>query len=694
MLLVSYKPQMNLLILLSFLLTGTTSYGQSQKLERIIKLRDAAEKAQGDRKAEILNHLTTEWFSVNLDSARKYAYKAKQFIEKNNLRRQKIDMHLNLFEIELLDTSYVKNLNNLYKAEEIAKEFNEIGKYVSSLNKISNNFINKRNFIKASGLLDEASKLSRENDLRFQLAYNFFLKGKLAVKNKDYALAKNYFQKCLAIHNKEDIANPTSVYSEIGNLYFYQGKYKEALEIYQEALPYIKKYEDRMGQGYIQMNIGLAYMELGYYERASTHLLHSLEAKEKYSSNSNNLLIKTYIAENNLKAEKLNKAGVEIDQLIEQYKDKKDRFKHELYKLKGDLFYKKNKLDSCYIFMYKADSIAAKWDKKLNFISKLKYAIASDQNEKIKSTFKNAKKHYSELNNDVKLAQVYLLIAEYYFQKEKFNESIRNLNKISITLFQSPDIIVNKINLAIISHTKLNHGKAIKRLDKRQDEIINQLNNSDLPDIFVLKLAENKLYQNSQELSVLEMKIFWLSLATGSALFIIVIIWDRNRSRRKKLASEFSFKESKLKKSLQDERNRRQKEVEEKIELLKNRNQFLGELKDMVDENYKEKPEIIRHDIKQIFYSIDKQMKESGSKVKDDLIFSEEVFITKIKKMFPQLTKKEIRICVYIKMGLSNEEIATFSQIQVSSVSKNRYRIRKKLNLNRNDKLEEFLTNL
>ena len=683
-----------ILFILFLILTEITIYGQSQKLERIIRLREAAEKTEGNRKAEILNDLTAEWFNVNLDSANKYSTKAKNYIEKNNLRQQKAEMYLNLFEIEMLDSSYVKNINNLYKAEKIAKEFDEIDKYVSSLNKIADNFINKKNFIKASGLLDQASKLSQKHDLKEQLAFNYFLKGKLTATNKNYALAKTYFQKCLDIHKNEDTGNPTGVFSEIGNLYFQKGEYRKALEIYQEALPYIKKYEDRIGESYIEMNIGLAYMELGYYERASIHFSHSLKAKKKYSSNSSHLLINTYIVENNIKAEKLKKGRKEIDRLIDQYKDKKDRFKHKLYKLKGELYYERNKLDSCYIFLNKADSIATKNNKKLNNISKLKCAIAADHIDKLKETFKDAKKYYSNLNNEVQLAQIHLLIAEYYYKKDKFKECIKNLNKISIGLFQSPDIIVDKINLAIRSHAKLNHKKEIKKLDEKQEEIQNKLNNSDLPDIFVLKLAENKLYQNSQELSILENRIFWLSLATGGAIFIIIIIWDRNRRKRKKLALEFSSKESRLKRSLQEEKIWRQKEVEEKIDLLKNRNQFLGELKDMVDENYKEKPKVIRRDIKQIFYSIDKQIKESGSKVEDDLILSEEAFISKLKVMFPQLTKKEIRICVYIKMGFSNDEIASLSQIQVSSVAKSRYRVRKKFNLKRNQKLDEFLSDL
>ena len=693
-LLSKYKSYLSLLFLISLFLIGLISYGQSQKLERIIKLREAAEKAQGDRKAKILNDLTAEWFSVNLDSASKYADMAKLYIEENQLRKNKADMYINLFEIEMLDSSYVKNLNYLYKAEKIAKEFNEIDKYVFALNKIANNFIEKKNVMKASAMLDEASKLCREYDIRKQLAFNFFLKGKLAVSNKNFTLAKTHFYKCLEIHQNEDITNPTGVFREIGNLYFHLGKYQEALDVYQNALPSIKEYEDRVGEGYIEMNIGKTFMELGYYEKASIHFLQSLKAKETYSSNPNNLLVKSYISENNIRAEKLNTARAEIDNLIKQYSDKKHRFKYRLYILKGEMYYEKNKLDSSYVFMNKADSIATKNNKELDAISKLKYSIAEGDYERIKSAFIYAKEYYSNLNNEIKLAYVHLLLAKYYYKKENFKKSIENLDKISIELFRSPDMVVDKINLAIRAHAKLNHEKEVKIFDEKQEKIREQLNNSELPDIFVLKLAENKLYQNSQKLSILEMRILWLSLAVGSALIIFIVFWEHNRRKRKKIAFQFSLKENELKKSLIDEKRKHKKEVEEKIDLLKNRNQFLSELKDMVNENFNEKPKVIRKDIKQIFTSIDKQIKECDDKVRGDLILYEEAFISKLKKRFTRLTKKEIRICVYLKMGFSNEEIASLCQIQVPSVAKNRYRIRKKLDLKRNENLEEFLSDL
>lgn len=67
--------------------------------------------------------------------------------------------------------------------------------------------------------------------------------------------------------------------------------------------------------------------------------------------------------------------------------------------------------------------------------------------------------------------------------------------------------------------------------------------------------------------------------------------------------------------------------------------------------------------------------------------------ITKLKKAFPQLTKKEILLCAYILMDLLSKEIAPLLNISVRGVEISRYRIRRKLDLPEGANLSEFLRN-
>ncbi|PJJ07442.1 hypothetical protein CLU83_0613 [Flavobacterium sp. 1] len=66
-------------------------------------------------------------------------------------------------------------------------------------------------------------------------------------------------------------------------------------------------------------------------------------------------------------------------------------------------------------------------------------------------------------------------------------------------------------------------------------------------------------------------------------------------------------------------------------------------------------------------------------------------FITALSKKYPNLTSKDIKLCVYLKMNLSSKEIAPMMNISFRGVELHRYRLRKKLGLNQEEVLSKFL---
>jgi DNA-binding CsgD family transcriptional regulator len=61
---------------------------------------------------------------------------------------------------------------------------------------------------------------------------------------------------------------------------------------------------------------------------------------------------------------------------------------------------------------------------------------------------------------------------------------------------------------------------------------------------------------------------------------------------------------------------------------------------------------------------------------------------------FPGLTRNDKILCAYLKMNLSSKEIAPLQNISVRGVEINRYRLRKKMNLDRDVNLTEFLQSI
>ena len=71
-----------------------------------------------------------------------------------------------------------------------------------------------------------------------------------------------------------------------------------------------------------------------------------------------------------------------------------------------------------------------------------------------------------------------------------------------------------------------------------------------------------------------------------------------------------------------------------------------------------------------------------------------EAFLNRLRKAHPELTSGDFRLAAYLRMDLSSKEIAPLLHISVRGVENKRYRLRKKLDLDSNDNLNQYLQEL
>ncbi len=74
-----------------------------------------------------------------------------------------------------------------------------------------------------------------------------------------------------------------------------------------------------------------------------------------------------------------------------------------------------------------------------------------------------------------------------------------------------------------------------------------------------------------------------------------------------------------------------------------------------------------------------------------DLVY--ENYLKRLSEKFPNLTISDKKLCAYLKMDLSSKDIAPLLNMSFRSVEMSRYRLRKKLELERDVNLSEFLQN-
>jgi ligand-binding sensor domain-containing protein/DNA-binding CsgD family transcriptional regulator len=68
-----------------------------------------------------------------------------------------------------------------------------------------------------------------------------------------------------------------------------------------------------------------------------------------------------------------------------------------------------------------------------------------------------------------------------------------------------------------------------------------------------------------------------------------------------------------------------------------------------------------------------------------------EAFLKRLKTAHPELSPRELKLCAYLRMNISSKEIAALMNISTRGVEISRYRLRKKLQLSRNENLTEFI---
>ncbi len=139
------------------------------------------------------------------------------------------------------------------------------------------------------------------------------------------------------------------------------------------------------------------------------------------------------------------------------------------------------------------------------------------------------------------------------------------------------------------------------------------------------------------------------------------------------------------------------KELANQTMNLVQKNKFMGKLKNelkglqsLVEDS------AAKSKISLIINRIDKEFDNEKQKELFETYFDEvhEDFFQRLSEKFPALTPREQKLCAYIKMNISTKEIATLQNISSRGVEIGRYRLRKKLGLDRDTNLTTFITSI
>jgi ligand-binding sensor domain-containing protein/DNA-binding CsgD family transcriptional regulator len=145
---------------------------------------------------------------------------------------------------------------------------------------------------------------------------------------------------------------------------------------------------------------------------------------------------------------------------------------------------------------------------------------------------------------------------------------------------------------------------------------------------------------------------------------------------------------------LETEIQNKDKELASATMHLLNKNGFIDLTKNQLTHIIKKsKNQEVKNELHKIINSINKNIEEDNDWEQFEIHFDQVHgdFMHRFKKEFSTLSPQETKLTAYLRMNLSTKEIAHLMNISTRGVEIARYRLRKKLNLQRSENLQEFV---
>ncbi|MCS4433568.1 two-component regulator propeller domain-containing protein [Aquiflexum gelatinilyticum] len=145
---------------------------------------------------------------------------------------------------------------------------------------------------------------------------------------------------------------------------------------------------------------------------------------------------------------------------------------------------------------------------------------------------------------------------------------------------------------------------------------------------------------------------------------------------------------------LESEIQAKDKELASATMHLINKNGFIDQTKNHLNSIIKKsKNQEVKSEIEKVINSIDKNIAGDKDWEQFEIHFDQVHgdFMNRFKKQYPDLSPQEIKLSAYLRMNLSSKEIAYLMNISTRGIEIARYRLRKKMQLERTANLQEFI---
>ncbi|MDD4141239.1 MAG: hypothetical protein PHR20_00360 [Bacteroidales bacterium] len=368
-------------------------------------------------------------------------------------------------------------------------------------------------------------------------------------------------------------------------------------------------------------------------------------------------------------------------------------FKHDIeYTVNinlGQCYAKLNMMDTALVYLHSANEYALTNANKARYLAVIG-SLYKNEKEYIvaENNFQKALNLLSNENDYTLTATINMNIAEIYYNMQKYDSALvyinqgieyakkgNELSEETSGLYMKAQIL-RKQNRLVESLSYMDEHKVM------MDSLYKVMNIEELSQLMLqteIKAIE-KEYNQQQYIIKLEhskerFRFYCLIAILGGVIVIVVLLLNRKRIilKNKKIKEEM----------LSMELETRNRELAFNVVALKKKNEIFTEV---INKLLTIKENVAKDETKDALSRVIKEIEKTNEgnfweefEIRFKQVHSD--FYQQLIKRFPNLTTNELRLCAFLKLNLTTKEISSITGQSPLSIDKARYRLRKKLGL-------------
>ncbi len=301
------------------------------------------------------------------------------------------------------------------------------------------------------------------------------------------------------------------------------------------------------------------------------------------------------------------------------------------------------------------------------------------------------------------LGDVYKALSNYDNSELYYLKALEAINQYKSHLDIAPELYQNLADLyALKGNYFLAHQNMIKSKAQEEKQFGSKSDNNrnllEIKDEYRLEKEKQKDLIREQRLAQLEHEdnIWYLKsiILIGTIFFLILLgfllyryLKARYRAEKQLLKNQQDLEMKKAQEVLEIKNKELTASALQAIE----REELLSELKHKLTKQ-KEAPNA--DEIGRLVKNIDLNKSKNWNEFETRFVAVNKSFYNRLSQKFPKLTQNDQRICALAKLNFSSKDMSRLLGISVESVHTVRYRLRKKIGLNRNDSLTDFVSKI